>query len=126
MSLLIWLSGPETTRPKVERALEDANLAVFEPTEWPIRRDSYSAEHCQHLPVVPSGPEPNEPYGFVAVLGHDESASMSVAQRAVEPYGWVLRMHHKLPPEPKPDPVTATLQAMQQRIAELESRVGVN
>lgn len=125
MSLVIWLSGPESSRAKTELALEDAGLHIFPPDHYAIGRKSFSAEHCQHLPMVASGPEPDEDHGFVAVLGPDETSSHSMAQRVVEPYGWVLRIHHELPPEPEPNPVLEAVRKMQQRIDELEARLGI-
>lgn len=139
------LSGPENTRAKTEVALEDAHLPIFPPDHYAIGRKSYQAEDWEvHLsphqmmrlpdrddPEKASdpplfGPAPgvdtSVPYGFVAVLASDPTA-LNVAVRVVEPFGWVLRKHGDLSPEPEPDPIVRRFSVMEQKIAELESRL---
>lgn len=141
------LSGPENTRANVEVALEDAHLPIFPPDHYAIGRKSYQAEGWPHLTPYPMvrmpdkddpekasdppvfapapGVDASQQHGFVAVLANDVTA-LNVAVRVVEPFGWTLRVHHDLPPEPQPDPIVQTFTRMEQRIAELESRLGMS
>lgn len=120
--LVAWFSGPERTRAAMEVALEDAKLPIFPPDHYAVGRKSYSAEDCKHLAPLLSGTEPSEAHEFVAILA-DGIGDVNRASGVVEPHGWVLRMHHDLPPEPKPDPIIQTFNRMEQRIAELEHRI---
>lgn len=113
--VVVVLSGPESARAKAEIALEKARLTVIPPNEWPIQRQSYKAEHWPHLTQLPSGQDPDEEHGFVAVLAETEQA-FHAAYGVVEKAGWVLRVHYELPSKPEPDPITATLQEMRSLI----------
>lgn len=122
--LVAWFSGPERTRANTEVALEDAKLPIFPPDHYAVGRKSYSAEDCKHLTTLPSGKEPSEEHGFVAILAQN-IGDVNRAAGAAEPHGWVLRMHYDLPPEPKPDPIIQAFNRMEQRIAELEHMIAV-
>lgn len=121
--VVVILSGPEKTRAKAELALEKAHLTIIPPTEWPINRRSYKAEHWPHLTQLPSGQPPDDDHGFVGVLAETEAA-FHAAYGCVDKAKWVLRIHYELPEKPKPDPslaLAATIQQMQARIEVLEA-----
>lgn len=121
--VVVTLSGPEKTRAKAELALEKARLTIIPPTEWPIQRQSYQAEHWPQLTQLPSGQPPDEEHGFIAVLAETEAA-FHAAYTCVEKAKWVLRVHYELPEKPKPDPTVAlmaTIAEMQAEIAALKA-----
>ena len=123
LPIVAILSGPEKTRAKAELALEKARLTIIPPKEWPICRRSYKAEHWPHLTALPSGQEPDDEHGFLAVLAETEAA-FHAAYGCVEKHKWVLRIHYEMPPMPKPDPTVAlmaTVQEMQAEIAALKA-----
>lgn len=121
--IVVTLSGPEKTRAKAELALEKARLTIIPSKEWPVQRESYQAKHWPHLTAHPSGHEPNEEHGFVAVLAETEAA-FHAAYGVVAKAKWVLRVHRELGEKPKPSPadgLAATIAQMQAEIAALKA-----
>jgi hypothetical protein len=116
MSLTIVVSGPKSSEPQVRTALASAGFQVQQTV------------HDHGLPEVLTeearlaGEKPAQPQAFVTVLT-DEDQLDAVTARA-QTLGYVLRLHHETPPEPTPDPLTATLADMQRQIDELRAKAG--
>lgn len=103
MTFTIIVSGPLARSTQAQAALEKAGLTVT------------STENTHGLPALHDRDERQQ---TVTATGED----VDVAADAVQPFGWVLRMHHHTPPAPDtgPDPRLAGLQA---QIDELKARL---
>lgn len=121
--------GPEAKREAVEVALEDLepHVAIL-PAKHHGRMiaDKPPSDRSPRLAVTPDGSKPRKPHGFLTVGCADVDA-LNTAKRAVEKHGWTLRLHHEMPPKPKPSATSLLLADMAQmraQIAALEARLG--
>ena len=142
MSLIACLSGPERTRANVDVVLDDIRVPQLPTTgpcpcgcphagltgepvghhalmDWTSKLPPYASE--EHAAQAKKAKRHGE-QGFVT-LSVADAEELNRAVAAVEPCGWVLRVHYDEPDPPKLDPIAATMAEMRAEIDALKARL---
>lgn len=106
---VVALGGPSETRAQAEVALESAGIPQ-------LPSDHHARENW-------ASKFPEDQHEFITCVCDD----INQPTQAVEPAGWVLRVHYPMPDEPKPSVeqvLTANIEEMRAEIAALKAKVG--